>query len=233
MDKAWAGVLLPTIALGFFAAIPYLDRSREGQGVWFGTKNAVKIATVTAIYAFFVCALLVAFDAGDRTKFEYATRWIPSCERGVDGVAVEHQGTPCLLDAEGAKHVGMTGTNDLSSRFQFYVPFPAILGIDDKKLDWPGDVDHIPVPFNDVCFQWHGQHLWCDMHINLPVTMTQQVIPLIDDRLRERWPSSTCCSESAGYARAVTCSSACSPASWSRTSCCRWSEASSVDRDKR
>ena len=175
MDKAWAGVLLPTIALGFFVAIPYLDRSREGQGVWFGTKNSVKIAVVTTIYAFFVCALLVAFDAGDRTKFEYATRWIPACERGVD---VKHQGTPCLRDADGAKHVGMTGTNDLASRFEFYVPFPAILGIDDKKLDWPRDLTSIPVPFNDVCFQWHGQHLWCDMKINLPATMTQQVIPL-------------------------------------------------------
>ena len=173
MDKAWAGVLLPTIALGFFAAIPYLDRSREGQGVWFGTKNSVKIAVVTAIYAFFVCAILVSFDAGDRTKFEYATRWIPACEQGA-----AHQGTPCLQDGESGKHVGMTGTNDLSSRLRFYVPFPAVLGIDDKKLDWPGDLSHIPVPFNDVCFQWHGQHLWCDMHINLPVTMTQQVIPL-------------------------------------------------------
>src|SRR6185312_10603503 len=30
MDKGLAGVILPTIALGFFAAIPYLDRSREG-----------------------------------------------------------------------------------------------------------------------------------------------------------------------------------------------------------
>jgi quinol-cytochrome oxidoreductase complex cytochrome b subunit len=174
MDKAWAGVLLPTIALGFFAAIPYLDRSREGQGVWFGTKNAVKITVVTAIYATVVCILLVSFDAGDRTHFERATRWIPACENGV-----EHQGTPCLRDSEGAEHhVGMTSTNDLASRFEFYVPFPAILGIDDKKLDWPGDVDHIPVPFNDVCFHWRGQHLWCDMHINLPATMTQQVIPL-------------------------------------------------------
>jgi quinol-cytochrome oxidoreductase complex cytochrome b subunit len=173
MDKAWAGVILPTIALAFFAVIPYLDRSREGQGVWFGTKNAVKITVVTAIYATVVSILLVCFDAGDRTRFEYATRWIPSCEIGA-----EHQGTPCLRDGEGAKHVGMTSVNDLASRFEFYIPFPAILGIEDKKLDWPRDLDHIPVPFNDVCFQWKGQHLWCDMHINLPATMTQQVIPL-------------------------------------------------------
>ena len=40
MDKGWAGVILPTIALTFFMAIPYIDRSREGQGVWFGTKYA-------------------------------------------------------------------------------------------------------------------------------------------------------------------------------------------------
>jgi quinol-cytochrome oxidoreductase complex cytochrome b subunit len=174
MDKAWAGVILPTIALGFFAAIPYIDRAREGQGVWFGTKNAVKITVVTAIYATIISILLVCFDAGDRTKFEYATRWIPACEQGA-----EHQGTPCLRDSEEAtEHVGMTSVNDLASRFEFYVPFPAIMGIEDKKLDWPRDVDHLPVPFNNVCFQWRGQHLWCDMHINLPATMAQQVIPL-------------------------------------------------------
>src|SRR3989304_2840693 len=35
MDKAWAGGILPTIALVFLASIPYIDRSREAQGVWF------------------------------------------------------------------------------------------------------------------------------------------------------------------------------------------------------
>src|SRR5437667_6622131 len=51
MDKAWAGVIVPTIALTFFAVIPYIDRSREGQGVWFGTKYAVRLAIVSVIYA--------------------------------------------------------------------------------------------------------------------------------------------------------------------------------------
>src|SRR3989475_3242284 len=67
MDKAWAGVILPTIALGFFMAIPYLDRSREGQGVWFGTRYAGRIVIVSALYAVFISGLLVVFDAGDRT----------------------------------------------------------------------------------------------------------------------------------------------------------------------
>src|SRR3989454_3133093 len=54
MDKAWAGVLLPTIALGFFASVPYLDRSREAQGVWFGTKYSARLAVIAAIYAIVV-----------------------------------------------------------------------------------------------------------------------------------------------------------------------------------
>jgi hypothetical protein len=173
MDKGWAGVILPTIALGFFAVIPYLDRSREGQGVWFGTKYAGRLALIAAIYAVIISATLVVFDSGDRTRTEYLTRWIPSCTADA-----QHQKTPCLRDAEGTKHVGLAGTNELATRFEFAVPFPAILGIEDNWIDWPRDVDKIPVPFNDVCFQWHGQHLWCDLNINLPVTMTQQVIPL-------------------------------------------------------
>src|SRR3990170_3888155 len=61
MDKAWAGVLLPTIALVFFASIPYLDRSQESMGVWFGTKYAVRLTVISAIYAIVVSVLLVMF----------------------------------------------------------------------------------------------------------------------------------------------------------------------------
>jgi hypothetical protein len=177
MDKGWAGVILPTIALTFFIAIPYLDRSREGQGVWFGTKNAGRITLVTVLYAAVVSSALVVVDSGDRTKTEYLTRWIPSCSADLQA-AGNHANTPCLVDTENAPHVGLAGTNELATRLKFAVPFPAVLGIDDKKLDWPQDVDNIPIPFNNVCFQWKGQHLWCDMHLNLPATMTQQVIPL-------------------------------------------------------
>jgi quinol-cytochrome oxidoreductase complex cytochrome b subunit len=173
MDKAWAGVILPTIALGFFMVIPYLDRSREGQGVWFGTKYAGRITIVAALYAIFISGLLVAFDAGDRTHTEYLTRWIPSCD-----AQAAHQTTPCLTDGEGVSHSGLAGMAELNSRLQFSVPFPHMLGINDGHLDWPKDLTNIPVPFNNICFQWHGQHLWCDMHINFPATMTQQILPL-------------------------------------------------------
>jgi hypothetical protein len=172
MDKAWAGVLLPTIALGFFMMIPYLDRSRVGQGVWFGTKNAVRLTIVAAIYALVVSVGLVLFDAGDRTHTEQLTRWIPSCDENA-----EHQTTPCLVDATEA-HQGIISTKDVSKRLQFAIVFPNIWGIEDGYLDWPEDLDSIPVPLNDVCDNVGSFHLWCDMNLNIPVIMSDQVLPL-------------------------------------------------------
>jgi hypothetical protein len=178
MDKAWAGVLLPTIALGFFAVIPYIDRSREAQGIWFGTKYSARITIIAALYAVFISGFLVAFDAGDRTKFEYATRWIPSCDN-----AEVHKGIPCLRDSAGVDHTGLITTKDISKRLEFSVPFPEIFGnpTSDGNLDWPKDVDHIPVPFNGaVCDLSYGTlHLWCDMHLNIANIMAEQVLPLV------------------------------------------------------
>lgn len=195
MDKAWAGVLLPTVALGFFASIPYLDRSREAQGVWFGTKYSVRLTVIAALYATFVSVFLVVIDAGDRNlapdwtgasfKTEQLTRWIPSCDRDAS-----HQGLPCLRDEEGVAHSGIVTGKDISKRLEFSVPFPDF-ALDiisneedeeatdrDGELDWPRDVDHIPVPFNNVDWRYGTLHLWTDMHLNLPSIMAEQVIPL-------------------------------------------------------
>ncbi len=183
MDKAWAGVLLPTIALAFFAVIPYIDRSRDGQGIWFGTKNAVRLTVVSTIYALVVSVGLVIFDAGDRdlvpgndvsVEAQWFTSWIPSCEEGAG-----HQGTPCLRDAPGEPHQGLLTVKDISKRMEMSMPWPDdFLGVDDGHLDWPGDLDHIPVPFNGICGNIGSFHLWCDMHLNIPVIMSDQVIPL-------------------------------------------------------
>jgi menaquinol-cytochrome c reductase cytochrome b/c subunit len=179
MDKAWAGVLLPTIALVFFAVIPYIDRSREAQGIWFGTKYSVRLTIIATIYAVFVSGFLVAADAGDRTEFERATRWIPSC----DHAAGEHAGPPCLTDPGGVEHEGLITMKDVSKRLQFSIPMVEIFGepTSDGYLDWPQDLDHIPVPFNGVtCDLSYGTlHLWCDMHLNIANIMAEQVLPLV------------------------------------------------------
>ncbi len=174
MDKAWAGVILPTIALVFFASVPYLDRSRHAQGIWFGTRYSVRLTVVTAVYTVAVSAMLVSFDAGDRTHTEFVTSWVPACGKAEHPVF-------CLRDEEGATHLGIVTTKDIAKRLRFSVPFPEWFGepTSDGQLDWPEDLDHIPVPFNGVDWSYGSFHLWTDMHLNIPSIMAEQVIPLI------------------------------------------------------
>jgi hypothetical protein len=159
MDKAWAGVLLPTIALIFFAAIPYLDRSNEQQGVWFGTKYSGRMTVFTALYSVVVTWILVLFDAG---KFERFTRWFPGLVRVQEQRSVEvSPGVTETQTFEVAK--GFLSTKDLAKRWEWSI----------GKLDWPQDFDHIPLPLNDISWiPWHG------MNINLPTTLAEQILPL-------------------------------------------------------
>ena len=62
MHPALAGVIVPTFALVLIAAIPYLDRSNEGQGSYFSTLNSVRISLFSAAYASFFSVVLVLFD---------------------------------------------------------------------------------------------------------------------------------------------------------------------------
>ena len=62
MNPALAGVIVPTIALGLIAAIPYIDRSTRGLGVWWYSDRGGKIAIFTTIYSIVVTASLIALD---------------------------------------------------------------------------------------------------------------------------------------------------------------------------
>ncbi|MEA2575920.1 MAG: menaquinol-cytochrome c reductase cytochrome b/c subunit [Chloroflexia bacterium] len=62
MNPALAGVIVPTVALGLIAAIPYIDRSTRGLGVWWYSDRGPKIAIFTAIYSTVVSAVLIAID---------------------------------------------------------------------------------------------------------------------------------------------------------------------------
>jgi quinol---cytochrome c reductase cytochrome c subunit, bacillus type len=68
MDKGLAGVIVPTIAILLLMALPYVDRSNEGQGVWFGTRNAVKIALFSVGFAAIVTTALIMFDEGKHVQ---------------------------------------------------------------------------------------------------------------------------------------------------------------------
>jgi len=57
MHPTLAGVIVPTIAVLFLFAIPYIDNNREGAGRWFTSARGKQIVFRTAIYA------LIAFPA--------------------------------------------------------------------------------------------------------------------------------------------------------------------------
>lgn len=158
MDKAWAGVLLPGIFLLFLAIIPYVDRSNEGQGVWFGTKYSVRLTTITAFYSMAVTWLLVLFDAA---KFERLTRFIPSCNE-----AEAHHWPPCLIGGE----QGLGGARELQTRLRFSI----------GNLDWPQDWS-FPLPKFGGLSELHFKnlHLWGDFNINVAAVIVEQVIPLL------------------------------------------------------
>lgn len=64
MHPALAGVVVPTIFLILLAAMPYFDRSHEGQGVWWGTPDSKRIAGFSAIFTVLGSVLLVFYDEG-------------------------------------------------------------------------------------------------------------------------------------------------------------------------
>ncbi|MFQ5878911.1 MAG: hypothetical protein ACE5IZ_01890, partial [Dehalococcoidia bacterium] len=121
----------------------------EGRGVWFGTKNSVKIFLFTAPYTLLVNWLLILFDAG---KFEKITRWFPGLQPIRETLP---DGNEVLVEK------GLLGVKDFEGRFA-----------------WPDWTKNIPVPFNDCTCTWKGLHLWSDFHLNLPGMLAGQVIPL-------------------------------------------------------
>jgi hypothetical protein len=79
MDKGLAGVVVPVVWLTFMAAIPYIDRSREGVGVYFTTPNGKRITIFAAIYATLLTFTLIFLDAGLKAigYIEFATAYFP------------------------------------------------------------------------------------------------------------------------------------------------------------
>jgi menaquinol-cytochrome c reductase cytochrome b/c subunit len=75
MNPALAGVIVPTVALLLIAAIPYIDRSSRGLGVWWYSSRGTKIAAFTAVYTTAVTAALIAVDKYFPLKANF-TSWL-------------------------------------------------------------------------------------------------------------------------------------------------------------
>ncbi len=179
MHPALAGVIVPTIALILIAAIPYIDRSSDGQGVWFGTRNSVRISIFSAIFAIAISLGLVLYDSEKHVE-------------AVEGIA--HN-----LGDEEWKWPGSLGAlrnvRALQTGWEWSVPVPESAqlgpGEHDGELNWPADFTHIPMPFNGTSGpdwmrwdkpDWPGWLLalyWYDLNWNFPAFLVEILLPVV------------------------------------------------------
>jgi len=62
MHPLVAGVLIPASLVLFLIALPYIDHSREGAGVWFTSPQGKRIVGWTALYTLVVMPLYILLD---------------------------------------------------------------------------------------------------------------------------------------------------------------------------
>ena len=79
MDKGLAGVIVPTVWIVFMMAIPYIDRSREGVGIWFTSPRGLRVTYFAAIYATVLTFSLIVLDKilKDNGYVEFASANLP------------------------------------------------------------------------------------------------------------------------------------------------------------
>jgi menaquinol-cytochrome c reductase cytochrome b/c subunit len=200
MNPALAGVVVPTVALIVLAAVPYLDRDKTGQGVWFGTPNAVKISIFSALFATVLTVGLILFDSGKHAQaYESITgsTWPVGQER------------PDWLPNSGLVEAGwdLVFSRNLRSVQTEWHWSINVFGLDagfgpnghNGRLDWPDDFTRVPLPIINGTWwpSWgndHGQPPpgwyqdlpdWLtglypyDLNVNLPAFIVEILIPSI------------------------------------------------------
>jgi hypothetical protein len=176
MNAALAGVVLPTIALIAIAAIPYIDRSREGQGTWFGTLNSVRITVFSTIYATAMTIILILLDSGKHAQFyEQITgkKWLGDVWLGEKAVADpmtgEITGGPpdwapgfliALYDLILSRNFRAIQTEWTWSINLFGLDAGFGPNGQNGRLDWPDDFSRIPLPVINGTWwpKWGNDH---------------------------------------------------------------------------
>ena len=174
MNPALAGVVVPTVFLIILAAVPYIDRSKDGQGEWFGTPKSVAISVWSMIISTVITLVLVLFDAGKHAQiYEKITGW--RWPFGTETVAGSDPPIVRDLRPSWLPDVGIvTAVWDLltvrsiraiqtewkwSTDLGGLVPMLQKGEGHDGRLNWPEDFTRIPVPGNGTSFpKWGGEH---------------------------------------------------------------------------
>lgn len=214
MEAGLAGVIVPTVALVVLIAIPYIDRSNEGQGVWFGTKNAVRIALFTFVFSGFYLTACILWDDGAHVRvYEQASVTFGFRDEGdewtwpgqVNPFREDDPTTPenpdgalsFLNPVEGVLHPiwqfiflpnRPAVREEANWSWSLPVPFQPGDGPHDGSLDWPQDLERVPIPLNGTWLiefdepqwmpGWMQRVYWYDRHLNIPEILAIYVMPL-------------------------------------------------------
>ena len=201
MDPGLAGVIIPTLMLIALMVIPYVDRGNDGQGVWFGTKNAVRITGFAFVWASIWVIWTVLWDDGAHVRvYERLPYLIPGTQSGDDMIEWPgNKGELFFEDWPGGDAVRVVWDfvfreNRVAVRdswqWSLPVPFQPGSGPHDGSLDWPQDFQNVPLPFNGTwIFQWEDPvDSWMpgwlraiaypyDGHLDLPAILAEYVMP--------------------------------------------------------
>jgi len=207
MNPALAGVIVPTVFLILLAAVPYYDRSKEGQGSWFATVNSVRITIWSTIVGIVGTSILVLFDSSKHVRF-WQDKW------EIHGITIKPSfgawpvgnARPDWLPHSGFLFaiwdlIFIRSVRAIQTEWKWSIPVGGLQpgkGPHDGRLDWPQDFTHIPIPLiNGTSWPWHwggqsGQpppewyrHLpgWItglypyDLNWNFPAFVVEQAIP--------------------------------------------------------
>jgi hypothetical protein len=202
MDPGLAGVIVPTLLLIGLMVIPYIDRNNEGQGSWFGTANAVKITGFAFAWAAVWIVWLVLWDDGAHVRvYERLPYAIPGTQAGDDRLEwpankgeMWFEGNPAGDTARVVwDFVFLQNRVALRDSWSWSmpVPFQAGEGDHDGSLDWPEDLQNVPLPFNGTWVaEWEDPaETWMpgwmrrvypyDGHLDIPAITAEYVLPII------------------------------------------------------
>ena len=197
MDKGLAGVIVPTVLLVGLMAVPYIDRSNEGQGGWFATPNAVRIAMFSVVWSGVWITWLILWDNQSHVRVwhnlpqlwgngSWHWKW-PGDKNPFDGWPVEGALLPIWRFIFLKDRLSLTDPKGWS--WSLPVPFQPGSGPHDGRLDWPQDLEQVPLPLNGTwLFHWgrpNGapgwfQHVyWYDSDVNIPKITAEYIVPVI------------------------------------------------------
>jgi hypothetical protein len=194
MDKGLAGVIVPTFLLIGLMVIPYIDRSNEGQGTWFGTINSVRITAFSFVYSSVWITWLVLWDDGAHVRVYQHLPVLWGSDRRLEWLGNKNpfDGWP----VEGAlkpiwDFIFLQNRLAMRDSWHWSLPVPGQPGSGphDGRLDWPQDFTHIPLPLNGTWI-WHwGDPGWMpgwlrrvypyNGHLSLPAILAEYVVPII------------------------------------------------------